>query len=122
MSITAVKVVSVPVTDQDRVKRFYVDVLGLEAKTDAPFGEGMRWVEVAPKGTLTSVTLVTWSETMSPGSVKGLVLGCENIQATYADLAARGVRFGGPIEQTPWGSFASFDDPNGHGRVLPADA
>ena len=52
--IEGVQVVSVPVSDQDRARAFYTDTLGFELRTENAFGEGMRWIEVAPKGSTTS--------------------------------------------------------------------
>jgi len=40
--ITNVSIVSIPVSDQDRAKEFYVDKLGLECTIDAPFGPSRR--------------------------------------------------------------------------------
>ncbi len=68
--INNVQVVSVPVRDQEWAKSFYVDALEFEVRADNPFGEGMRWIEVAPKGSTTSLTLVTWFEGMPPGSLQ----------------------------------------------------
>jgi catechol 2,3-dioxygenase-like lactoylglutathione lyase family enzyme len=64
--IEGVQVVSVPVSDQDEARAFYIDTLGFELRTENSFGEGMRWIEVAPKDTTTSLTLVTWFEAMAP--------------------------------------------------------
>ena len=122
MSITAISVVSVPVSNQDRAKAFYVDTLGFELVADQPMGPDQRWVQVVPKGAATSLTLVTWFETMPPGSLKGLVLECDDIQATHAELAARGVDFNSPIEQQPWGTFTTLNDPDGNGLVLQQSA
>jgi catechol 2,3-dioxygenase-like lactoylglutathione lyase family enzyme len=60
--ITDVRTVGVPVTDQDRALDFYVDALGFEKRLDAPIGEGMRWIEVAPAGATTSIALVRPAE------------------------------------------------------------
>ena len=68
MTITGVQVLSLPVSDQDRARDFYVDVLGFELLRDAQMQPGLRWVQVAPRGAATSVTLVTWFETMPAGS------------------------------------------------------
>jgi catechol 2,3-dioxygenase-like lactoylglutathione lyase family enzyme len=61
MGIRRLQVVSVPVGDQERAKAFYTDVLGFELRTDAPFGEGQHWIELAPPGADTSITWVPWS-------------------------------------------------------------
>jgi catechol 2,3-dioxygenase-like lactoylglutathione lyase family enzyme len=62
--IDDVQVVSVPVSDQQRAKNFYVDKLGFELREDRLWAEGMRWVEVAPESSSTSLSLVTWFEAM----------------------------------------------------------
>ena len=121
MSVKYLQIVSVPVTNQERSKAFYVETLGFELRREAPMGPDQRWIEVAPKGAQTSVTLVTWFETMPPGCVKGLVLATDNIQSAYDELSARGVTFAGPIQQEFWGTFAEFDDPDGNGWVLIED-
>ncbi|HEX8917721.1 MAG TPA: VOC family protein [Chloroflexota bacterium] len=118
MTITHLQLVSIPVSDQDRAKQFYVNTLGFELRADNPMGPNQRWVEVGPRGAITGATLVTWFPTMLPGSVKGLVLECDDIESTYSDLQERGVRFQGPIERQFWGTFATFDDLDGNGWVL----
>lgn len=74
MSLTHVQLLSVPVADQDRAKDFYVNTLGFDLVADTPMGPDQRWVQVRPKGSQTSLTLVTWFDTMPPGSLKGLVI------------------------------------------------
>jgi catechol 2,3-dioxygenase-like lactoylglutathione lyase family enzyme len=118
MAIRHVRVVSIPVADEDRAKAFYVDQLGFEVRVDAPFAEAPRWVEVVPPNAETSLSLVTWFDTMPPGSLKGLVLECDNIEATYDLLGARGVIFHGPIARESWGVYATFNDVDGNGWVL----
>ena len=86
MAITHVKLLSVPVTDQDRAKDFYVDTLGFELIADNPMGPGQRWVQVGPKGAATSITLVTWFESMPAGSLTGLVLETDDLDAEVAAL------------------------------------
>jgi catechol 2,3-dioxygenase-like lactoylglutathione lyase family enzyme len=118
MAITHLQLISLPVADQDRARQFYVDVLGFDLVRDNPMGPDMRWVQVAPKGGQTSITLVTWFPTMPPGSVKGTVLETDDLDGDVAALTARGVRFDGGIQDQPWGRFATFDDPDGNGIVL----
>lgn|GEM_PF-3010590 len=60
--ITDVRTVGIPVTDQDRALEFYTGRLGFEKRMDAPMGEGMRWIEVAPPGASTSIALVAAGE------------------------------------------------------------
>ncbi|MBF9134812.1 VOC family protein [Plantactinospora sp. S1510] len=120
MAITRIQLLSIPVTDQDRAKDFYVDTLGFELLGDNQMGPDQRWVQVAPKGAATSITLVTWFDTMPPGSVKGLVLETDDLDGDVADLTRRGVPIDGGIQDAPWGRYVSFDDPDGNGIVLQA--
>jgi catechol 2,3-dioxygenase-like lactoylglutathione lyase family enzyme len=116
--IESVQIVSVPVSDQGRARTFYVDTLGFELRADQGWGDGMRWVEVAPEGSATSLTLVTWFESMPPGSLQGLVLTADDIHATHEELAGKGVPFDFPPTEMPGGTQAVFRDPDGNGLVL----
>jgi catechol 2,3-dioxygenase-like lactoylglutathione lyase family enzyme len=121
VTITHVSVLSLPVRDQDRARDFYVDVLGFGLVADVPMGPDMRWVQVAPPGGQTSVTLVTWFPTMPAGSAKGLVLETDDLDGDVAALRARGVDLA-EVQEQPWGRFTTFDDPDGNGIVLQASA
>jgi predicted enzyme related to lactoylglutathione lyase len=109
-----ITVVSVPVTDQDRAKNFYTERLGFELRAEATFGDGLRWIEVAPRGATTSLTLVTWFEEMPAGSLRGLVIDCHDLQGDYETLSKRGVPFNGPPTDMPGGVFATLKDPDGN--------
>jgi catechol 2,3-dioxygenase-like lactoylglutathione lyase family enzyme len=119
MPLTHLLVVSIPVSDQDRARAFYQDVLGFELIADTSMGSEQRWVQFGPRGAQTSITLVTWFETMPPGSLKGLVISTTSLDADYAELTRRGLKLT-PIETAPWGRYATFDDPDGNGWVLQA--
>ena len=118
MTIRFASIISVPVSDQQRAKDFYVNTLGFELRREAPFGEGATWIEVAPAGAETALTLVNWFPTMTPGSMKGLVFMTDDITADYAALTERGITFAHPPQSQPWGTFTTFDDPDGNGWVL----
>ena len=118
MPVTAVQLFSLPVSDQDRSLEFYVGVLGFELVSDADIGPGMRWVQVRPPGASTSITLVTWFETMPPGAVKGTVLESDDLDGDIVRLRSLGVDIGGEVQRAPWGRFVTFDDPDGNGLVL----
>jgi catechol 2,3-dioxygenase-like lactoylglutathione lyase family enzyme len=116
--VDRVAIVSIPVADQDRAKDFFVDTLGFQLVADQPMGDGTRWVQVAPPGFGgVSLALVTWFETMQPGSLRGTVLNTKDIGAAHAALRARGVAID-EIEQAPWGRYATFEDVDGNGFVL----
>jgi catechol 2,3-dioxygenase-like lactoylglutathione lyase family enzyme len=118
MTIQDVKVISVPVSDQARSKAFYTEKLGFECSRDDDSVPGIRWVQVTPDGGTTSLTLVTWFETMPAGSLQGLVLGSTDLRSDCDELAANGVPFDRPLEEQPWGAEAVISDPDGNKIVL----
>lgn len=122
MTINHVQLFSVPVTDQDRARDFYVGTLGFELVSDVQMGPDMRWVMVRPVGAATAITLVTWFPTMPAGSLKGLVLETDDLDGDVAALLGRGLAIPGGIEDEPWGRFAQFSDPDGNGIILQATA
>jgi catechol 2,3-dioxygenase-like lactoylglutathione lyase family enzyme len=122
VAISKVQVVSVPVSDPDRAKDFYVNVLGMELLQDMPMSDSMRWIQVRPHGSEASITLVTWFPSMPAGSLKGLVLETPDLETTIAEVAAMGFAIEGDIDEQPWGRFVTFDDPDGNGIVLRAPA
>jgi catechol 2,3-dioxygenase-like lactoylglutathione lyase family enzyme len=86
--ISEVGRVVIPVADQDRALDFYVRELGFEVRVDGAFGEGMRWVEVAPPGATTAIALVP-----REGLPAGIEVSftTEDADAAHAELRARGV-------------------------------
>jgi catechol 2,3-dioxygenase-like lactoylglutathione lyase family enzyme len=118
MSITRVQLLSVPVTDQDRARDFYVDVLGFELVREMPMGPNQRWVQVRPRGAETSITLVTWFESMPAGSLTGLVLEPDDLEAEIARLAGLGADMDAPVRNQAWGSSVVVRDPDGNRLVI----
>jgi uncharacterized glyoxalase superfamily protein PhnB len=55
---------------------------------------------------------------MPPGSLKGLVIECDDVQETVAELSRRGGTPNEDIQDAPWGKFTSLDDPDGNGWVI----
>jgi catechol 2,3-dioxygenase-like lactoylglutathione lyase family enzyme len=123
MALSTLDVVSVPVTNQDRSRDFYVDTLGFTVVSDTTMDD-QRWVQLAPPGGGTTITLVTWFPTMPAGSTKGLVIGCDDADATFAELTAKGVPVAsqGGVQDAPWGRWFAVDDPDGNGWVVKQSA
>jgi catechol 2,3-dioxygenase-like lactoylglutathione lyase family enzyme len=117
MTITSFEIVSVPVADQERAKKFYRDSLGFDLVRDEPMGPTARWIQLAPKGCSTTIALVASFDSMRPGGLHGVMLNSTDIDADHAELSARGVELT-PIQQQPWGRFAMFKDPDGNGWIL----
>ena len=117
MTVDHIQIVSIPVSDQDRARDFYLDVLDWELITDMDNGD-KRWVEVAPRRGQTSFVLVTWFPEMRPGSMQGMVLATDDIEKAYEQLSERGVEFHAPIEDGPFSRITGFSDPDGNGLIL----
>jgi catechol 2,3-dioxygenase-like lactoylglutathione lyase family enzyme len=99
--IRQVGTVFVPVADQDRALEFYIDKLGFEQRADFPYGDGNRWVEVAPPGSAIAIALVPRSEgEPSGGDQAYCALSSEDIEADHATLLARGVEVDAEIART----------------------
>jgi catechol 2,3-dioxygenase-like lactoylglutathione lyase family enzyme len=110
--------VSVPVSDQEQARDFYVDTLGFELQVDNSWREGMRWIEVAPEGSATSLMLVSWSESLLPSLYRVIVISTEDIQEIYEELSAKGVFFDLPPTELSNGTQAMFRDPDGNALVF----
>ena len=50
---------------------------------------------------------------LAPGSLEGLQLVVDDIEAARAELAGRGVEVG-EVQDFPWGRFVFFSDPDGN--------
>jgi catechol 2,3-dioxygenase-like lactoylglutathione lyase family enzyme len=126
VSMTATRIgkigtICVPVSDQDRMIEFYVDSLGFEKRSDTPFGNGYRWVEVAPGDAVTTIALAPPGPGMSTGGMMtGIALQTDDVDASYAELKQRGVdvdeevaRMGDPVPPMFW-----FRDPEGNSLMV----
>src|ERR1022692_736985 len=90
--IRQVATVFVPVADQDRALTFYLDKLGFEKRADFPYGNGSRWIEVAPPGSTNTISLVPPSEGKSAGGDEThCAFTTEDIEADDTALQALGV-------------------------------
>lgn len=122
------EVVVVPVSDVDRAEHFYADQMGFVVDVDHAVNERIRIVQLTPPGSGCSVTIGTGLADMVPGSLKGLQLVVDDIDAAHAELSARGVPLS-PIQHHDgmafvegkgdrWNSFVFFSDPDGNGRAI----
>ena len=116
--ITSIKFVSIPTTDQDRALRFYTETLGFKVTTDQPFDGGQRWIELRIGNSDTRLVLFTMDGGPKPGGMFNGALASDNVERTYEELTARGVEFLAPPKKEPWGTFATFKDPDGNQFVL----
>jgi catechol 2,3-dioxygenase-like lactoylglutathione lyase family enzyme len=108
------ELVAVPVTDVDRAKAFYTDKVGFIADHDHRVSDELRFVQLTPPGSACSITFGEGITDAAPGSVRGLQLVVDDIEATRAELAGRGLD-AGEVRDFPWGRFLFFSDPDGNG-------
>ena len=122
----------IPVSDVERSKQFY-ERLGWRLDDDVAPGDDVRLVQFTPPGSACSVTFGTGITPAAPGSAVG-GLTVSEIKAAHDDLVSRGVeasemwhgapfppeaRLSGPDpERTSYGSFFSFNDPDGNGWLV----
>src|SRR5437764_11483781 len=91
--IVDVATVAVPVADQDRALTFYTETLGFEKRMEAQFGQGMKWIEVGPMGSATTIALPPLGE-LKPGVDTGIRLVTDDAAGDHEELRAHGVDVG----------------------------
>jgi catechol 2,3-dioxygenase-like lactoylglutathione lyase family enzyme len=118
--ITQIGRVIVPVSDQDRAIDFYVGTLGFEKRMDVAYGEGNRWVEVAPPGAATTLAISPPPEGKPVGIETGVSFSTEDADAIHSDLKSHGVdtddevmRMGDPVPP-----MFFFRDPDGNSLLV----
>ena len=112
------ELIAVPVSDVDRAKAFYTEQVGFNADHDHTVGDDIRFVQLTPPGSACSITIGKGITRRSePGSVEGLQLVVEDIEAARAALVDGGVDVT-EVQDFPWGRFVFFQDPDGNGWAL----
>jgi catechol 2,3-dioxygenase-like lactoylglutathione lyase family enzyme len=132
------EVVVLPVSDVDRAKAFY-EAAGFRLDADFPVGDDFRVVQLTPPGSDTAIIFGDGVTAAVPGAVQDLQLVVSDIDAARAELTARGIavsevfhdaggvfhhagtegRVAGPApERGSYGSWVSFDDPDGNGWMI----
>ncbi|WP_217997811.1 VOC family protein [Alicyclobacillus acidiphilus] len=117
-----IKFCTIPVADQERALKFYTETLGCEVRTNVPYGNGTRWIEVAWPGRETAFVLFT------PPGMEGRIGGftmaslvTDDLERTYREWSSKGVEFVEPPTQQPWGLQAIFKDSEGNSFVITQD-
>ena len=118
--ITHIGTVVLPVADQDQALEFYVGTLGFETRMDGSFGEGQRWIEVAPPGAQTTIALVP------QGSSSGIEVSFATADAEADHATLRAGDVDADAELIRMGEYVppmfTFRDPDGNPfRVVERD-
>lgn len=122
-----IEVIPVPVADVDRAKAFYSEKAGFTVDLDTTVDDKLRFVQLTPPGSGCSIVLGSGT-TSAPGTLQGVQLVVDDIDAARTELVERGVDAtavrhfdnGDWIDGHggPWNSFVFFSDPDGNGWVL----
>ena len=123
------ELIVVPVADVDRAKAFYVDNAGFGLDVDFSAGESFRVVQLTPPGSGCSIALMRNPD--AAGSLSGLHLVVNDIDAAHAELVERGVDVSEPFhhdaggevagpdpEHRDYATYLSFKDPDGNGWLV----
>ncbi|HEX5978657.1 MAG TPA: VOC family protein [Nitrososphaeraceae archaeon] len=119
------------VSDQQKAIEFYTQKLGFELKSDILFGgssggDGIRWVEVAPKASQSTISLMVPNPMMmsdgveieaakkSIGTETGIWFYSNNIQSTHEELKSKGVNITAPEKQEWGGIMSKLKDQDGN--------
>ena len=124
----ALEVVTLPVSDVERAKRFYQG-LGWRLDADLVAGDDFRAVQMTPPHSPCSIHFGRGIPLRAgPGSLDRLFLAVKDINAAREDLISRGVDVSEVYEQRPPGFesiegtsyflYASFNDPDGNNWLL----
>lgn len=111
------ELIPVPVSDVDAAKAFYAERAGFNVDNDVTVREGLRFVQLTPPGSNCSVSIGEGITEMEPGSLQGLQLVVDDIEAARDELAGRGLEVS-DIQDFPWGRFVFFSDPDGNGWAV----
>lgn len=116
------------VSDQGQAVKFYSEKLGFDIMVNMPF-KGGKWIEVAPQGSETTLSLMVPNSKMLPpedveaakngiGTSTGIWFYSDNIHSEFEELKKKGVDITEP-EQQDWGGFMSrVKDPDGNAFSL----
>ena len=110
------ELVSVPVSDVDRAKDFYVRA-GFNADHDHRVSDELRFVQLTPRGSACSICIGDGVTPAEPGSVKGMQMVVDDIHGARQELADAGIEVS-EVDSQPWGEFVYFQDPDGNAWAL----
>jgi uncharacterized glyoxalase superfamily protein PhnB len=119
--ITGPRFVSLYCTNQDQAIEFWSKKVGFDVQLDVPYEEGssVRWIEVKPPrgDTYIVLSLPQGGQEQLIGKFSNVWFACDDLDATFDDLKAKGVDFPVPPSVADWDPeqrWAQFADPDGN--------
>jgi predicted enzyme related to lactoylglutathione lyase len=117
--IRGVKIVGIPVGNQDVSLKFYTEQVGFKVATDQPFNDRQRWIELMIPGSDTRLSLFTPpGHEDRVGSFQSMTFWCDDVFATAEMLKSKGVELTAEPRKEVWGTMAIFKDPDGNQFVF----
>jgi catechol 2,3-dioxygenase-like lactoylglutathione lyase family enzyme len=117
--IRGIKFVSIPVRNQDASLKFFTEKLDFKIRTDQPFSEKQRWIELMIPGADTGLVLFTPDgHENRVGGFQPISFWCDDVFATAEMMKAKGVEFAQGPKKEHWGTSAIFKDVDGNIFVL----
>ena len=121
-----VKVISVPVQDQEKALQFYTEKLGFVKKIDVPLGEGNRWLTVVSKEEPEGPEILLepspnhlkeakiYQKALFDKGIPYTQFNVDNTQREYERLVSKGIEFS--VKPTEMGTvkIAVFNDTCGN--------
>lgn len=113
---------SIWISDEEKALDFYVNKLGFQLVVDNPTPWGGRFLMLAPADGGTKLVMskpVPHRPGAKPGGFSNIAWECDDVDATYEALRAKGVTFTQPPTRSAWGGVeAIFTDPDGNSFLL----
>ena len=118
--IRGVKIVSIPVRNQDVALKFYTEKLGFKVATDQEMVPGgQRWIELMIPGADTNLALFTPDGHENRiGGFQSMTFWTDDVYATAEELKAKGVELAAEPRKEVWGTMAILKDPDGNQFVF----
>ena len=117
--IRGVKIVSIPVRNQEVALKFYTEKMGFKVATDQPFAPGQRWIELRIPGDDTALALFTPpGQENRIGGFQPMTFWCDDVFATAEIFKSKGVELAAEPKKEVWGTMAKFKDPDGNEFVF----
>ena len=132
----SVEVITLPVSDVERVLRFYVNQVGFTLDVDYSPNDAFRVVQLTPPGSSCSIQIGSGLTDAPVGSLRNIYLVVTDLEDARSRLLERGVEVGEIRHKVPidawdggfepgldparrdYASFADFSDPDGNTWVL----
>jgi catechol 2,3-dioxygenase-like lactoylglutathione lyase family enzyme len=109
--IKRIKFIGIPVGDQDRALGFYTGKLGFRILTDQQLTPTQRWIELSIPGAETGIVLFTpEGQEDRIGTFVNTSWEVDNVEKTYEELLAKGVKFAGAPAKQSWGTSVVMKD------------